>query len=370
MTMPRAHARLLRLIRHVVALTSRQAAIGGQAVLDGVMMRGPDSWAVAVRRVDGSIAVHERSSQAFTLRHRWARLPIIRGIIALGESLAIGFRALSVSAEYAMEWEEANERKEAGEQGAAQQSSPVEAAHEVEAEETYERAEAAPEKLTKWAIAGAFVLALGFSVLLFKMTPALATSAIVDDKGSFWFALLEGCVRVSIFIAYLAVVGLMPDMKRVFQYHSAEHKAINAWEHEIELQPSAVNEQSRIHVRCGTAFLLWVFVIGILVYGLYGHWRNPELPEILLSRLVGLPLLAGISFEVIRFAGRFPDSRILRGALAPGLWLQRLTTRECDPEHCEVSIASLNAVLAHKRGDSATAEDTADPESTDEAIVV
>jgi uncharacterized protein YqhQ len=137
-------------------------------------------------------------------------------------------------------------------------------------------------------------------------------------------------------------------MKRVFQYHSAEHKAINAWEHDIELAPELVNQQSRIHVRCGTAFLLWVFVVGILVFGIYGYFRDPSLAEVLLSRVIFLPLLAGLSFELIRFAGKHSDSRALRTALAPGLWLQRLTTRECDPSQCEVAVASLNAVLKYE----------------------
>lgn len=350
--------RFLRLVRLSLSLLSKQAAVGGQAVLEGVMMRGPGSWAVAVRRADGTIAVHERESTAFALRHRWARLPILRGVVALGESLGIGFRALSVSAEYAMEWEDAQNEKLKSTTDEVERSDTisttdtsdapevaVDSSDEAPSEDAFTRAEAAPENLTKLAIAGAFILAIGFSVLLFKLTPALATSVVLEDRGSFFFALLEGCIRVSIFIMYLVLVGFMPDMKRVFQYHSAEHKAINAWEHGIELQPELVNQQSRIHVRCGTAFLLWVFVVGILVFGIYGYLRDPSLAEVLLSRVVFLPLLAGLSFELIRYAGKHADNHALRTALAPGLWLQRLTTRECEPDQCEVAVASLNAVL-------------------------
>lgn len=148
----------------------------------------------------------------------------------------------------------------------------------------------------------------------------------------------------------------MPDMRRVFQFHSAEHKAINAWEQGVSLEPHLVNQQSRIHVRCGTAFMLWVFVVAIFVFGLYGYLFQPSTTELVLSRILLLPVITGMSFELIRFAGKYPNNRMLRAVLAPGLWMQYLTTRPCDGDQCAVAIASLRAVLTREYPDSSVEE--------------
>jgi uncharacterized protein YqhQ len=243
------------------------APIGGQAVLEGVMMRGPSAWSVAVRKPDGVIAEVNRPVTSILLRHRWLRVPIIRGIIALGESLSIGFRALAISANYAAQ--------EEGEDG------------EVETE------------LTRGQLIFAFGIAIGFALLLFKVSPALITNWLpIDSTGA--FVVVEGLVRVTIFIVYLLIISMLPDLKRVFQYHAAEHKAINAYEAGEELTPENVQRYSLLHVRCGT---------------------------------------------IIRFAGRHAQNPILRGVLAPGLWLQRLTTREPSLDQVEVSIRALREVL-------------------------
>jgi uncharacterized protein YqhQ len=287
------------------------APIGGQAVLEGVMMRGPSAWSVAVRKADGEIAEINRPIASVLLTHKWLRIPIVRGVVALGESLAIGFRALAISANYA-----AQEEGKGGD-------------GEVQTE------------LTKAQLAFAFAIAIGFALLLFKVSPALITNWLpIESTGA--FVLIEGLVRVTIFIAYLVGIGFLPDLKRVFQYHAAEHKAINAYEAGDPLEPEVVARHSLLHVRCGTAFLLYVMVIGIFVFAFFGQ---PDWPMLIASRILALPLIAGIAYEIIRFAGKHPKHPILRPLLQPGLWLQRLTTREPTLDQIEVSIRALKEVL-------------------------
>jgi uncharacterized protein YqhQ len=288
---------------------SSNAAIGGQAVLEGVMMRGPSAWALAVRKPNGEIAEVNRPVQSVMARHWFFRLPVIRGMIALGESLAIGFRALAISANYAAQ--------EEGDEG------------EVETE------------LSRGALIFAFAIAIGFALMLFKVTPALITSWLpIDTTG--WFVLVEGLIRVSLFIGYLLIISLLPDLRRVFEYHAAEHKVINAYEAGEELVPERVQRFSLIHPRCGTAFLLWVMVIAIFVFAFLGR---PPLPWLIASRILLLPVIAGLAYELIRFAGKHTDNRVLMGLLAPGLWLQRLTTRQPSLDQLEVSISALKEVL-------------------------
>jgi uncharacterized protein YqhQ len=288
--------------------------IGGQAVLEGVMMRSPSNWALAVRKPDGEIAEHTREIRSVMARHWLFRLPVIRGIIALGESLAIGFRALAISANYAAQQEGDDE--------------------EVSTE------------ISRGAMIFAFAIAIGFAIMLFKVTPALITSWLpVETTGT--FVVVEGLIRVSIFIAYISVISLLPDLRRVFQYHGAEHKAINALEAGEPLEPERVQRYSLIHPRCGTAFLLWVMVIAIFVFAFLGQ---PEWYWLIASRILLLPVIAGIAYELIRFAGRNAGNRVLMTLLAPGLWLQRLTTREPSLEQLEVSIRALKEVLRLEGG--------------------
>jgi uncharacterized protein YqhQ len=283
--------------------------IGGQAVLEGVMMRSPTSWAVAVRKKDGEIAQVVNGITSPQQRHRIWRLPVIRGVIALGESLAIGFRALAISANYA-----AQEEDDEGE---------------------------VTTEITRGQIIFSFAIAIGFALMLFKVGPALITNWLpIETTGA--FVVIEGLVRVTIFIVYILVVSLLPDLRRVFQYHAAEHKAINALEAGEELTPERVQRFSLIHPRCGTAFLLWVMVIGIFVFAFVGQ---PAWYWLILSRIALLPVIAGLAYELIRFAGKHSDNRALMTLLAPGLWLQRLTTREPSLDQIEVSIRALQEVL-------------------------
>jgi uncharacterized protein YqhQ len=294
------------------------ANIGGQAVLEGVMMRGPGNWAVAVRTPQGEIAHVTDSIRSPMARNKVFRLPVIRGVVALGESLAIGFRALAISANYAAQ--------EEGDDG------------EVQTE------------LSRGALFFAFAVAIGFALILFKVTPGLLTELLPIESGG-WFVIVEGLIRVSIFVAYLSLISLLPDLRRVFQYHGAEHKAINAFEAGDPLEPEIVQRHSLIHPRCGTAFLLWVMVIAIFVFAFFGrpHWY-----WLIVTRIAFLPLIAGLAYELIRFAAKH-QNRVVMTLLAPGLWQQRLTTREPTLDQVEVSIRALREVLE--------LESTASPEA-------
>src|SRR5829696_3811879 len=283
--------------------------IGGQAVLEGVMMRSPSNWALAVRKPDGEIAEVNHPIRSVMTRHWFFRLPVIRGVIALGESLAIGFRALAISANYA-----AQEESDEGE---------------------------VSTELSRGALIFAFAIAIGFALMLFKVTPVLITSWLpIDATGS--FVIVEGLIRVGIFILYLLVISLLPDLRRVFQYHAAEHKAINAYEAGEELEPERVQRYSLLHVRCGTAFLLYVMVVAIFVFAFFGR---PAWYWLIVTRILLLPVIAGIAYEIIRFAGKHAQNPVLHAVLAPGLWLQRLTTREPSLDQIEVSISALREVL-------------------------
>ncbi len=291
------------------------AAIGGQAVLEGVMMRGPRNWAVAVRKPDGEIAQVGSSVDSALVHHRVLRLPILRGVVALGESLAIGFRALSVSANYAVATEEA-EQEDAGE----------------------------PAEISRWAMFFSFVVAIGFALTIFKVGPGLLAD-LLPVSGGVWFVIVEGLIRVTIFVAYLGLLSLIPSLKRVFEYHAAEHKAINAYEAGEELTPEIAQRYSLIHPRCGTSFLFWVVVLSVFVYAPFGRL---SLVWIVITRIAFLPLIAGIAYELIRFAGKHSHNRVVMTFLAPGMWLQRLTTREPSLAQLEVSIRALREVLDHE----------------------
>jgi uncharacterized protein YqhQ len=292
-------------------------AYGGQAVLEGVMMRSPSSWAVAIRTPEGDIEeVLNDISSPMKRRKVW-RLPVIRGVVALGESLAIGFRALAISANVASQ-----ERDENGE---------------------------VQTQISRGQIIFSFAIAIGFALMLFKVGPALLTSWLpVDSTGT--FVVVEGLIRVAVFIAYILLVSLLPDLRRVFQYHGAEHKTINALEAGAELTPANVQKFSLIHPRCGTAFLLWVMVIAIFVFAFVGR---PVWYWLIVSRILLLPVIAGLAYELIRYAGQHRDNRVLMALLAPGLWLQRLTTREPTDDQVEVSIRALEMVRAREESETA-----------------
>jgi uncharacterized protein YqhQ len=316
----------------------RDAPVGGQAVLEGVMMRGVSNWAVAVRKPTAEqLAEGERSPEeaalgeievtAFPLdsalkRHRLLRLPIVRGIVALGGSLAIGFRALEVSANAQLPPDETD--------GSA-------------------------EEIPKGVWAGTVVVALAVAIVLFFLIPVGLTSLIKDQLGSsFLFWLIEGVVRTSIFLGYMLLLSRLRDLRRVFEYHGAEHKTISCFEAGLPLTPVNAQRFSRLHPRCGTSFLLVVMIVAIFVFAPIGL---PAWYWLVATRILGVPIIAGVSFELIKFAGRNRSRRWVRAVMWPGLKLQLLTTREPDLDQLAVAIAALRAVLDRETPGDLSAED-------------
>src|SRR6478735_1148261 len=298
----------------------RDAPVGGQAVLEGVMMRGVSVWAVAVRTPEGQIEVESESIKPWAQRHRLWRVPVIRGVVALVESMKIGFRALSISANAQLEEDEEGE----------------------------------PEEIGGWV----WGLTIAFSVAAatgqIYVVPVGLTSLIKDRLGSpllFW--LVEGVLRTAIFIGYIAVISRLEDLRRVFEYHGAEHKTISCYEAEDELIPARAKLYSRLHPRCGTSFLLIVMVLAIFVFAPIGL---PAWYWLVASRILGIPLIAGLSYEVIKWAGKNRRKRWVRALMWPGLMLQNLTTREPDEEQLAVAIASLERVLEEETPEAMAAE--------------
>ena len=295
----------------------RDAPVGGQAVMEGVMMRGVSTWAVAVRGPDGEVDVQSFPLVSWTKRHRVLRWPVIRGVVALVESLNIGFKALGLA---------------------------VNAQQEEDAE---------PISGPVWF--GTIVVALVFAVGLFFVVPVGLTSLFKDQLGSaFLFWLVEGVVRTAIFLGYLVVIARLRDLRRVFEFHGAEHKTIACFEAGLPLTPENARRFSRLHPRCGTSFLLIVMIVAIFVFAPVGL---PAWYLLVASRILGVPLIAGLSFEVIKWAGRNRSKRWVQMLMWPGMQLQKLTTREPDHEQLAVAIAALDAVLAVEDPRAAADED-------------
>jgi uncharacterized protein YqhQ len=274
--------------------------VGGQAVVEGVMMRGEATWAVAVRRPDGDIVVDVRDVPGWAEKYR--NIPLVRGFTTLAESMGLGYRALTWSANEQM----------------------------PEEEQVSERA-------MGWTI----IVAVVFFSAIFIVIPAFAGKGLSNlFHGS--FPIVEGVVRLALFVGYLLLVGRFNDIKRVFQYHGAEHKAIAAYENDVEMTPETAQQFSTAHVRCGTNFLLIVMVVAVFVYSVI---PRPSIWFVIGSRIVLVPVIAGLSYEVIRLAAKNMQRRWVRVLMRPGLLLQRLTTREPDLGQLEVAIASLRAVF-------------------------
>jgi uncharacterized protein YqhQ len=300
--------------------------IGGQAVLEGVMMRGKNSWGLAVRRPSGGISCHSFPLVPLARRYPVLKTPVVRGVGVLVESLTLGIRALRLSADYSLE------DQTTAEPGSGE---PAEGAAE-------------PPSLGWKELAITFTVAILFAVGLFVVIPlAVVKYFEATFSNPFVFNLVEGLIRIAIFLAYVSLISFLPDLRRVFEYHGAEHKTIHAYEHGEPLDVEHVTRFSTRHPRCGTAFLLVVMVIAILVFSVVG---KPSLVWLVLSRLVGIPIVAGLAYEVIRYAGRHQKGRFARMVSWPGLALQRLTTREPDAAEVEVAIAVLREVLRVEAG--------------------
>jgi uncharacterized protein YqhQ len=278
---------------------------GGQAVMEGVMMRGRAVWALAVRRPDETIHLESHRIDSIAERYRILRKPGFRGAIALGQAISIGMRALAISA-----------------------------------------SEASPEEvqLSSRQMALSMILAFGLFIGVFIVGPAIAFRWVGERLGSSVLVnVLEGVFRVALFLAYLALIGRTKEIRRVFEYHGAEHKTIAAYEHDDPLVPEVVDRYSTLHVRCGTNFLLIVMILTILIFALFG---NPGIWWRIGSRVIAIPLIAGLAYEMLRLGARFEDSAVMRALMTPGLWLQKITTQPPDRSQIEVAITSFNAVLA------------------------
>lgn len=297
----------------------KMTSIGGQAVIEGVMMRGPHKIATAVRKPDGEIIIDEKKNKSLG---KIAKVPIIRGVIAFISSMVIGVKSLMFSAKF----------------------------YDVEDENKKEKKKETKENMSDWMIYGSVILAICMSVGLFIVLPNVISNIFVPNKEAnpVIYNLVESIVKIAIFLGYLFAVSLMKDIQRTFEYHGAEHKTIFCYENGEELIPENVKKYSRFHPRCGTSFLLFVVIISIIVFSLVGVYKNPFIN--LGLRLLLLPLVAGISYEIIKFAGR-STSKYITWLNAPGKWLQRLTTREPDEKQIEVAIAALKAVIPENKDD-------------------
>lgn len=279
---------------------------GGQAVMEGVMMRGQRHMAVAVRDPQGTIVTHREPLTAFIYTHPIGRLPLVRGLAMLWDTLGLGLRALMFSADVALGEED------------VEFSGPI-----------------------AW---GTVAVSLAAGVGIFLLLPS-AVAKLLDQYVSSPLAnsMIEGLIRLALFLAYVYAIGLLPDIRRVFAYHGAEHMTINAYEAGVSLDPAHIRTHSTAHTRCGTSFLLVVLVLSILIFAPFHFsqwtWR-------LLSRVVLIPLVAGLAYEFIKFSANHQHSPFLRWAIAPGLVLQRLTTRQPDDSMLEVAIVALEEVLA------------------------
>lgn len=305
--------RLKRLLVQTVLLAER-INVGGQAVIEGVMMRAPRALAIAVRKPSGEITVKREEVVPLSERYPVVKLPVVRGAVALFTSLVAGVKALNFSA---------NEALDEGEQ---------------------------KEEFSTWAMGGTMAVAFGFGILLFFILPLYLTKLLIPIIGTsnIVFNLVDGVIRVVVFLLYIVSISRMQDIQRVFQYHGAEHKSIFAFENGDELTVDNVRRYSRLHPRCGTSFLLIVMLVSIVIFSLI-----PKLWPFYMkagSRVLLLPLIAGVSYEILKWSAKNDKSPIVKMLIAPGLGLQKLTTREPDDSQIEVAIRSMQEALEVNAG--------------------
>jgi uncharacterized protein YqhQ len=287
----------------------RSFQYGGQAVIEGVMMRGPTDVAVAVRGPNGDIIVEREKLNPVQERYPILKKPVLRGFVALIDSMVLGIRMLTHSANLAMDEEE--------------------------------------EELSLGELVLSITLAVGLAVVLFIVVPTVAAHFMSGIMGSFGQNIVEGILRIVMFLGYVVVISVFKDIQRVFQYHGAEHKVIHAYEAGVDLDSTeGIQTFSTLHPRCGTAFLLIVIVLTIFFFAFLG---SPPLFERVVSRIILLPLIAGVAYEFLKFSAKHQDNFFIRGLIAPGLWLQKLTTREPDDGQIEVAVKALRAVLEQEQ---------------------
>jgi uncharacterized protein YqhQ len=310
----RSHLRFHTALQLLPALeSSEETLVGGQAVLEGVMMRSPHAWGIAIRRPNGELSVHSEPLEKSSDKSPWKGWPFIRGIMTLGSAMVLGFKALRYSADVAIE----DEKTESGEK----------------------------LEISSWVAGLNIALSLGFFIFMYKFVPFAATRALhrwlPQTSNQILFALVEGVIRLAIFLGFIWLTSRWSEIRRVYQYHGAEHKTVFAFENHDAMEPAAVQRYSTFHPRCGTSFLMTVMIISIGVYALvpvHGFVAG------FLSRIVLLPVIAGCSYEVIRYAAK-KRSSLFALMTAPGLWLQRITTQPCDDQQVECAIVALNRAM-------------------------
>ncbi len=316
---------------------------GGQAVIEGVMMRGRRSVAVGIRRQEGDIYVYEEQLDPRLYQNKFLSLPFLRGVLLLWDMLILGTRMLTLAANISSGAVQPEELESGRSASPANPGTPTVATTDPTGQQSKTGEE--PVKLGGATLILTLMVTLAFAVAIFFVGPLLLSNLLRPVVGSDWLTLLlEGVIRLALLVGYLYLIGRMADIQRVFGYHGAEHKAINAMEQGDPLDVEHVRRASRVHTRCGTGFLLLVMVVSIFVFALIG---SPSLPIKIISRVILVPVIAGISYELMRLGAANYRYRIVRWLLAPGLALQGLTTREPDDSMIECAIASLKKVLAH-----------------------
>lgn len=368
----------------------RKTHVGGQALIEGVMMRGKFNWAVAVREPDGGMYVEEHDLASGRAKNGWMHWPVVRGCRAFVESLMLGYKALEIAAMHAFADEEGEpeEKKfswkddfgnpdEMIDALGAQRTLEVVCEPEPETEtagvrdvpaEPVGEEGSSDEGFGKKEMAVSMVLGLVLGVVLFIVAPAFITNLVVGeyDSNPVLWNIFDGILRVLVFIFYIWLIGRMEEIKRMFSYHGAEHKTIHCYEHGMPLTPDNARSFPRLHVRCGTAFLIMVMIIAIFVYtaipldALIGAWGVPDgapkLALVIFVRILFLPVIAGISYEItVKWAGSHPENPLVKVVLWPGMQMQRLTTKEPDDGMLECAIAAMQRVLDREEAEAARA---------------
>jgi len=321
--------RFLAAVQLLPALESgEETLVGGQAVLEGVMMRSPHAWGIAVRKPSGEIVTHSEPLARPSEQHKWMAWPVVRGVMTLGHAMTLGFRALKFSANAALEELNANDS---------------------EAENPDSNGNKLPAKkfeITGWMAGLNMAFSIAFFIFMYKYLPLLATTELKKVNPIFgqqiMFNLVDGLIRIAMFLLFVWGVSLWKDIRRVYEYHGAEHKTVFAFENGDPLTSAAVQKYSTYHPRCGTSFLMTVMIISMLVYmaiPVHTFWARFGI------RIALLPLIAGVSYEIIRFAAKHRGS-LFALMTAPGLWLQRITTQPPDDSEVECAIVALDAAMA------------------------
>jgi uncharacterized protein YqhQ len=311
------YLRFLAAIQLLPALESGEETtlVGGQAVLEGVMMRSPHAWGICIRRPDGTLATHSEPLEKLSDKHKWMAWPFVRGIMTLGQAMTLGFRALRYSADIALD----------------------ELRPEGEKEKKTE--------ISGWIIAVNLIVSLGFFIFMYKFVPLLAATKLKNHYPAFGnqilFNVVDGVIRIALFLLFIWGISLWADIRRVYQYHGAEHKTVFAFENNDSLTVNNAQKYVTWHPRCGTSFLMTVMLIAMLFYMLIPattFWAR------FASRIALLPVIAAVSYELIRFAAKHGSS-LFAVMTKPGLWLQRITTQPPDDTQVETAIAALNEAM-------------------------